>query len=64
MLKRGFLSSDKFYASIAHDNDTLDKYFNSLDDVYNLLSKYVHDINQVKKMLDNPIRHSGFKRLN
>ena len=39
MLKKGFLASTTFYASIAHDTKVIEKYFDNLDDIYSLISK-------------------------
>jgi glutamate-1-semialdehyde 2,1-aminomutase len=64
MLKKGFLASNRFYASIAHDNQVLDSYFNALDETLNSISVISDNKNEIINRLNGPIRHSGFKRLN
>ena len=64
MLKKGFLASNRFYASIAHSNEVLDSYFNALDETLNSISVISDNKNEIINRLNGPIRHSGFKRLN
>jgi glutamate-1-semialdehyde aminotransferase len=63
MLKKGFLASDKFYASIAHQNE-IELYLEALNDVFHDLSKKIDDGVDIKSQLGGPVRHSGFERLN
>ena len=39
MLKRGYLSNDVIYVSIAHTQKEIDKYLYHIERVFNLLSK-------------------------
>jgi glutamate-1-semialdehyde 2,1-aminomutase len=64
MLKKGFLASTNFYASTAHNDENLALYFNALDDVFKLLSDCSNEILNIDKLLEGPICHGGFKRLN
>jgi glutamate-1-semialdehyde 2,1-aminomutase len=64
MLKKGFLASTSFYASIAHTADYLDSYFNALSEVYTLIAKCDNEELDIMSLLEGPICHSGFKRLN
>ena len=64
MLKKGFLASTNFYASTAHNDDNLDLYFNALESVYKLISSCERGEFQINNLLDGPICHGGFKRLN
>jgi glutamate-1-semialdehyde 2,1-aminomutase len=64
MLKKNILASTNFYASIAHEDVYLEKYFSELDKVYGMIRKCEHlDLN-INDLLEGPICHSGFKRLN
>ena len=63
MLKKGFLASDKFYASIAHLNK-IELYLEALNDVFYDLSKKNDNGIDIKSQLNGPVRHSGFERLN
>lgn len=64
MLKMGFLASTNFYASIAHKDEYFDSYFNSLDLVFKTISKCESGEEDILKLLEGPVCHAGFKRLN
>ncbi|WP_293302822.1 aminotransferase class III-fold pyridoxal phosphate-dependent enzyme [Pedobacter sp. UBA4863] len=64
MLKKGFLASTSFYAATVHTKEYLDLYFNALSEVYAVLSKCEHGELDIMSLLEGPICHSGFKRLN
>jgi glutamate-1-semialdehyde aminotransferase len=64
MLKKGFLASTSFYASTAHTDQNLASYFTALDDVYELIKKCESGSLSIHDLLEGPICHSGFKRLN
>ena len=63
MLKRGFLASSLFYASTAHTDKILNSYFSNLDDVFSLISDCENG-RSVAELLETPVCHAGFKRLN
>ena len=64
MLKKGFLASTNFYASIAHTDDSFESYFNALDEIYRLISNCETGNLDIVNLLEGPIVHAGFKRLN
>ena len=64
MLKKEILASTNFYASIAHKSSYMEKYFNELDKVYKIINKCENKEIDINKILEGPICHSGFKRLN
>ena len=64
MLKKGFLASTNFYAATTHTDEHLSSYFDSLNDVYKLISKCESQVLNINELLEGPISHSGFKRLN
>jgi glutamate-1-semialdehyde 2,1-aminomutase len=64
MLKKGFLASTNFYASTAHTQEHLDSYFEALDEIYKSIYKCESDELNINNLLEGPICHSGFKRLN
>ena len=64
MLKKGFLASTNFYACTEHKQNYIDSYFTALDEVYNLISKCEFNDLKIDDLLDGPVCHSGFKRLN
>ncbi len=64
MLKKGFLASTNFYASIAQQEEHFSAYFSALNDVYRVIRKCMDlDLN-IDTLLEGPVCHSGFKRLN
>ena len=63
MLKRGFLAATSFYASIAHTPDVIEKYLENLDGVFSLIAECEAG-RSVDDLLEGPVCHGGFKRLN
>ena len=64
MLKKGFLASTNFYACTKHNDEHLEIYLDALDDVYKIIYKCESEELDINKLLEGPICHSGFKRLN
>ncbi len=64
MLKKGFLASTHFYASTAHTDEHLSSYFNALDSVYATIAKCESETLNINDLLEGPVCHGGFKRLN
>ena len=64
MLKKGFLASTIFYASIAHKDNDFDDYFNELNQVYHIISRCEKGELNIMDLLGGPVCHSGFQRLN
>ncbi|MDA8706929.1 aminotransferase class III-fold pyridoxal phosphate-dependent enzyme [Cyclobacteriaceae bacterium] len=64
MLKKGFLASTIFYACTEHTDEHLSNYFNELDEIYKTIGKCESEILDINSLLEGPICHSGFKRLN
>lgn len=64
MLKKGFLASTNFYACTEHKDHHISDYFDALDAVYKTISDCEKDLKNIDELLDGPICHSGFKRLN
>ncbi|MEY5015797.1 MAG: hypothetical protein RIS92_2155 [Verrucomicrobiota bacterium] len=63
MLKKGFLASNAVYSSLSHDRNTLEKYIETLDGVFKTISQCENG-GKVEDLLEGPICHSGFTRLN
>jgi glutamate-1-semialdehyde 2,1-aminomutase len=63
MLKRGFLASTSVYACIEHSQDVLSRYFDALDEVFAMIAR-CEDGQSVTSLLEGPVCHSGFQRLN
>ena len=64
MLKKGFLSADRFYASTEHNDEILDKYFDALNDVFSSINDITKSEKNIKEFLEGPVRHYGFKKIN
>lgn len=64
MLKKGFLASTNFYASIAHNDNDFELYFDALDGVFYQIKGCEVGNLQIDMLLEGPVCHSGFKRLN
>lgn len=64
MLKKGFLASTNFYASTAHTNSDFELYFEALNDVYKVIASCEEKSVNIDDLLEGPVCHSGFKRLN
>ena len=63
MLKRGYLASTSCYVSLAHTPDLINEYLDHLDDVFALIAECETD-RSVDDLLEGPVCHSGFQRLN
>ena len=64
MLKKNILATTTFYSCINHTDNLIEKYFNELEIVFKLISDCELGNCEVKDLLDGPICHAGFERLN
>jgi glutamate-1-semialdehyde 2,1-aminomutase len=64
MLKKGFLASNAIYVSTAHEDTIVDQYFDALDPVFSSISACEKGMVSAEDLLDGPVCHGGFKRLN
>ena len=63
MLKKGFLAATSCYVCLAHTPEVIDLYLEALDEVFGLISECENG-RSVDELLEGPICHGGFKRLN
>jgi glutamate-1-semialdehyde 2,1-aminomutase len=63
MLKRGFLAATSVYVCTAHTQTVVDQYFDALDPLFALI-KECELGRSVDDLLEGPVCHAGFKRLN
>ena len=63
MLKKGFLSTNIIFLCTEHNHDIIEAYIAELDAVFRLISE-CEDGRNVTELLDGPVCHNGFKRLN
>lgn len=64
MLKRNYLSTPLIFSSTAHDKETIERYIDALDSCFDLVRRCESGEASVDAMLEGPVCHSGFKRLN
>ena len=64
MLKNNILASNSVYTSIAHTNECLDKYSYHLNEIFKIIKSCENGINNIDKLIEGPICHNGFYRLN
>ena len=63
MLKRGYLAGNSVYVCTEHTPEILDGYFQALDPVFALLQECENG-RDVMQLLQSPVCHAEFKRLN
>lgn len=63
MLRNGFLASTSVYSCIAHTPEIINSYFEALDPIFKTL-KECEDGRDIHKLIEGPVCHAGFKRLN
>jgi glutamate-1-semialdehyde 2,1-aminomutase len=63
MLKRGFLAANSVYSSLAHTPEVVAAYFTSLDEVFSMIAGCENG-EDVGELLEGPVCHAGFARLN
>jgi glutamate-1-semialdehyde 2,1-aminomutase len=63
MLAQGYLAGNSVYVCIDHTPEVVAEYFSTLDPIFALVKECEED-RDVISLLNGPICHSGFKRLN
>ena len=63
MLAKGFLAGTSVFVCTDHTPEVLDRYFEALDPVFGLIRE-CEDGRDVGELLQGPVCHAGFKRLN
>jgi len=63
MLKQGYLAGNSVYACISHSPSIVKDYFSKLDPIFRTI-KECEEGRDVHKLLDGPVCHSSFSRLN
>lgn len=64
MLKKGYLSGTSLYASVCHTDEILEDYFDNFNSVLEKIKKCEDKELQIDSLLDGPVCHVGFERLN
>ena len=63
MLKKGYLAGNSVYVCIDHSEEILEGFFTALDPIFELIQSCEQGRN-VLDLLQGPVCHTGFKRLN
>lgn len=63
MLKNNFLATNVVNTCTEHTQSIIDQYFDALDPIFSLINECEKDRN-IDELLEGPVCHSGFKRLN
>ncbi len=64
MLKEGFLAGPGVYASLAHTDELVDKYLGACGRVFEKVKNARDKSMDITMLLDGPVCHAGFERLN
>ena len=63
MLKKGYLASNLIFLCTQHSDEIIERYIDNLIPVFELISQCENG-RDINSLLDGPVCHSGFKRLN
>ena len=63
MLKSGYLAGTNFYASTSHTTEIIQGYLIEFEQVIDRISDCKND-EELVNLIDGPLCHSGFERLN
>lgn len=63
MLDKGFLATKAFYGTYAHDARIAEEYLQATEETFGVIARAVEQ-GRVRDMLQGPVAHSGFARLN
>ena len=63
MLKRGYLAGTSCYTCLEHSPDVVEHYAEALNEVFALIAECEAG-RSIEELLDGPVCHGGFKRLN
>tara|TARA_R110002072_G_scaffold90476_2_gene202326 strand:+ start:21529 stop:22836 length:1308 start_codon:yes stop_codon:yes gene_type:complete len=64
LLKKGYLASTVLYSCTAHTKPVINSYLEELDTVFQKIEKCERGTLNIDDLLEGPVCHGGFKRLN
>lgn len=64
MLKYDFLAGHSVYVCIEHTDSIINEYIDRLNSIFYIISRYETEKKDIQELLEGPICHNGFKRLN
>jgi len=63
MLKKNYLAANSIYVCTEHLDEIVDEYFDLLEPMFNIINQCENGKN-IDNLLDSPVCHAGFRRLN
>ena len=63
MLKKGYLATNSVYVCTEHTQEIINGYFDALEPIFSTIQECENG-RDIMKLLDGPVCHSGFSRLN
>ena len=63
MLKRGYLATTCCYSAVVHTDQIVEEYLENLNEIFEKIQECENGRN-IEDMLEGPVCHDGFKRLN
>lgn len=63
MLKKGYLAATSCFVSLAHTQEVIEPYLGEMDGIFALIAECEQG-RPVEELLEGPVCHGGFKRLN
>ena len=64
MLKKGWLAGSSVYVCIGHTDSVIENYMNELNPILGTISEFIESHRDITELLEGPVSHGGFKRLN
>lgn len=64
MLKKGVLASNSVYVCIEHSEALVNEYFEKLEPLFEQIKGLINGEGAIDELLEGPVCHGGFKRLN
>jgi len=64
MLKKGYLAGTSIYLSTAHTNEIINTYLIEFEEIIEKIGSIEENGLKIEDLLDGPVCHSGFQRLN
>ena len=62
-MKNGYLAANSIYVCTHHTQEIIDEYLDKLDSIFGTIAE-CESGRSIDELLDGPVCHSGFKRLN
>ena len=64
MLQKGFLASNAIYLCTEHSDEILSSYLDAFEETISKISNQYNKSGSIDQLIDFPLSHGGFKRLN